>query len=85
MKRNYVTPAIAVEYYSLTQSIAACERKIGWRDTGCVQNDDDSTDLMKELCTMNVYITGCDFSIEGMDELDGACYHTSSNAAFTSG
>jgi hypothetical protein len=86
MKRNYVTPMIAVEHYDLTQSIAACQRKIGWRDTDCVLKDKDSTDMMRELCSMKVYIAGCDNDIRDWGtEFDGACYHTSSNAAFTSG
>lgn len=85
MKRNYVTPVIAVEYYNLTQSIAACERKIGWRDTECVLNDRDSTDEMITLCDLFVYLDGCGTDIKGMKETDGACYHTNANAAFTSG
>lgn len=85
MKRNYVTPVIVMESYVLTQSIGACERRIGWRDRDCVKNDKDSTAKMLELWDMNVYITDCAFSIENMDEFDGACYHTSANAAFTSG
>lgn len=85
MKRNYVTPVIAVEYYNLTQSIAACEKRIGWRDTDCVLNDGDSTQQMIDLCALNVYLEGCTLNIKGMSEFDGACYHTNANAAFTSG
>lgn len=86
MKRNYVTPAIAVEYYNLTQSIAACDRKIGWRDRDCVLNDNDSTQQMKDLCGLPVYIDStCQWRFEDMADEDSMCYHTNVGAAFTSG
>lgn len=86
MKRNYVTPVIAVEHYNLTQSIAACERKIGWNNKQCVETDGDSTPEMKELSALSIYVE-CTIRFDdmGVDEYDGICYHTSANAAFTSG
>ena len=84
MKRNYVTPAIAVEYYNLTQSIAVCDRKIGLTDSQCVINDHDATDDMREWAYAEWFLGGCIEIAEEMGANDGMCYHTNANAAFAS-
>lgn len=84
MKRNYVTPAIAVEYYDLTQSIAACVTKINFESESCVLMDSDSTQGMKDLVDYFSFFLDCENIPIGMTEEDGACYHTNANAAFTS-
>ena len=85
MKRNYVTPAIAVEYYNLTQSIAVCDRKIGLTDSLCVINDyEDATDDMREWAYDKWFLAGCEKYAEEMGANDGMCYHTNANAAFAS-
>lgn len=85
MKRNYVTPAIAVEYYNLTQSIAACVTKINSLSAECVLKDTDAPQTMKDLAEhANLFTDGyCTELAFGM-ESEGICYHTSANAAFTS-
>lgn len=86
MKKAYVKPTLVVELYQLTQSIAACETKIGFKSSECVINDTDGpTDQMKDLAYDGWFLSGyCDDSAEGMDGLDSICYHTNANAAFTS-
>lgn len=87
MKRNYVTPVIAVEHYNLTQSIAACITKINIMTRDCVLNDSDATRGMQDLARDWGYFmdtTGCGELAFGMSDQDGTCYHTNANAAFTS-
>lgn len=85
MKRQYEKPLIAIEHYELTQSIAACSRKIGFLNSQCVINDPDATTQMKSLAAANWFTNGyCAKSvIEGSDE-NGICYHTNLNSAFNS-
>ncbi len=85
MKRNYVTPAIAVETYSMTQSIGACVIKINSLNEACVLADSDSTPTMEGLAASGMlFSTQCAFQATGMNGEDGICYHTSANATFTS-
>ena len=87
MKRNYVTPMIAVEYYNLTQSIAACDKKIGFWDRECVLNDADATPQMKAMADAFYFMAegNCIFQMQtGDDPFTGICYHTNANAAFNS-
>lgn len=85
MKKRYVTPIITVEHYELTQSIAACETKIGFLDSNCVENDPDATDQMKDLAGVGFFTDGsCEVYPKGMDGWDSICYHTNTNAAFNS-
>lgn len=83
MKRKYVTPVIAAEYYSLTQSIAGCSTKIGFSNRECVLNDPDSTVGMKDLA-MDGYFAGDGCEQLAMDKNDIICYHTNAQAAFNS-
>lgn len=85
MKRQYVAPALNIELYEITQSIAGCITKINALDSQCVLEDADSTDLMKSFAMEGWFTAGnCDFEAAGMDGFDLICYHTSVQAAFTS-
>lgn len=85
MKKQYEKPTLAVEYYQLTQAIAACVTKIGFLDSACVKQDPDATNQMKNLAWDGYFVQGhCKKYPTGMDADDGICYHTNANAAFTS-
>lgn len=85
MKKKYAAPAIAIEHYELTQTIAACETKIGFLDSECVKKDPDSTNQMKDLAWSGYFTAGaCEEYPEGMDAKDKICYHTNARAAFNS-
>lgn len=83
MKKQYEKPMLAVEYYQLSQSIAACETKINFQSSECVIKDPDATNRMKDLAYSD-YFVECIESPTGMDEHDSICYHTNASAAFTS-
>ena len=85
MKKQYEKPMLAVEYYQLSQSIAACVTKIGFLDSECVKKDPDATNKMKDLAWSDYFAEGnCSAFPVGMDEYDSICYHTNANAAFNS-
>ena len=85
MKKKYMAPAIAIERYELTQSIAGCSTKIGFLNSACVEKDPDATPEMKDLAGFGFFTDSkCDLSAVGMDSNDGICYHTNANAAFSS-
>lgn len=84
MKKQYEKPTLAVEYYQLTQAIAACVTKIGFLDSACVKQDPDATNQMKNLAWEGYFMTGCDQVPTDMDQNDSICYHTNANAAFNS-
>ena len=85
MKKQYEKPMLAVEYYMLSQSIAACITKIGFLDSECVIKDPDATKKMKDLAYDNYFVEGaCSNYPIGMDDYDSICYHTNANAAFNS-
>ena len=72
MKKVYEKPMLAVEYYQLTQTIAACETKISMLNSECVINDSDSTDIMKDLAWGGWFADASN------------CYHTNASASFAS-
>ena len=85
MKKQYEKPMLAVEYYMLSQSIAACITKIGFLDSGCVIKDPDATKKMKDLADIGYFADGaCTTPPYNMDDYDSICYHTNVNAAFNS-
>lgn len=85
VKKQYEKPMLAVEYYQLSQSIAACATKIGFQNSECVKNDPDATNQMKNLAWADYFVEGfCTKYPEGMDTNDKICYHTNAGAAFTS-
>lgn len=76
---------LAVEYYQLSQAIAACATKIGFQDSACVYNDEDATEQMRNLAGIGYFVQGpCEDYPVGMDKNDSICYHTNVSAAFTS-
>ena len=90
MKMHYEKPAIAIECYALTQSIAACVLKIGFSSGLCVLQDADTQKLhgMLNLAAENHFTPSGDGCINYPSEMEGEngiCYHTLANAAFTSG
>lgn len=86
MKKEYVTPEIAIEHYEVTQAIASCATKIGFLSSECVIKDPDATNQMKDFAYIG-YFTDEDHCVnyfQGMDEFDSICYHTNASAAFSS-
>jgi hypothetical protein len=84
MKKPYLKPMLAVEYYSLTQSISSCAGiKISAVDSDCVLRDPDSTNEMKNWAHRYGFLDPCEIDMSGYKS-DSICYHTSINAAFTS-
>lgn len=86
MKKTYSKPVAAVEFYKLSQSIAACAIKISYLNRDCVLADKDTPPQMwsyaltealsfTAICTENV------FEIQDNDTL---CIHTQVAATFTS-
>ena len=86
MKKTYEKPSVAIEYYELSQAIAACETKIGLLDSQCVLADPDATAGAKTLAQNWGYFSAgaCQLDAAGMENGDGICYHTSANAMFSS-
>ena len=91
MKRVYEKPMLAVEYFSLTQSIANCPAiKIAGTGTSLdVLNDPSSTPQMKDLARAFYFLStaGCrrhaDNMVEGTGN-DTVCYHGPIRTAFLS-
>ena len=94
MKLHYQKPMVAVEHFSLSQSIAGCSIKIGFASNTCVQNDSDTPPEMLSIAVQNplYFAEGC---TEGgqldviTNEIPGVphtmlCYHTQTSATFTS-
>ena len=89
MKKLYEKPAVAVERFALTQYISACELKIGFAGRTCVLQDADTQNLYGMLSLAADYhftsgAPGCDHVPSELSGENGICYHTLSNAAFTS-
>jgi hypothetical protein len=87
---HYEKPAMVIERYALTQSIAACVLKVGFSSGLCVLRDADTQKLfgMLNLAADNHFIPngeGCINYPSEMEGENGICYHTLANAAFTSG
>ena len=85
MKRQYVVPGLTIERYAMTQSIAACDIKIGFLDSDCIINDFDSTVDMKDYAWQGWFASGnCMEEVYAGVDYDGICYHTNTQAAFNS-
>lgn len=82
MKMKYEKPAITVERYELTQTIAACGIKIGFVNGPCVTSDPHATEEMVYLAIQGYFTAGVgDFSgcaelIPVGEDENGMCYHT---------
>lgn len=85
MKKPYERPLVAVEQYSLTQTVSSCVNiKINSTNAQCVIMDPDSTNMMRNLAHRGGFLgTSCVIDMSGF-KYDGVCYHTNINAAFTS-
>lgn len=91
MKKVYEKPALAVEYFSLTQSIASCPaiKIAGIGSSEDVLADDSSTPTMKNLARAFYFLStgGCrrhaDNMVEGSGN-DTICYHGPIRTAFLS-
>ncbi len=87
MNRIYEKPMVLVDRFELTQTIAACVTKIGFVNSDCVFKDADSPIDAKRLAYAGWFTAGnCGdkYVITGMASNDGICYHTSTNAMFSS-
>lgn len=89
MKKNYMTPSVEIERFSLTDQLASCAGlKINLSNSQCVLNDPDATNQMKSMAYIGMFLSsdanGCAIAPTGMDGSDGICYHTNVNMAFTS-
>lgn len=86
MKKKYQKPMVAVEFYKLSQSIAACTIKIGFLDNQCVVNDPDSPIEMRSLAYAypEYFSTDCAIYYNNIQDNDSLCFHTQANATFTS-
>lgn len=94
MKLNYEKPMVAVEHFALTQSIAGCSIKIGFGSNACVQSDSDTPPEMRTLaiqypmyfaenCNEAGHFDVINDYVPGVTQ-DQLCYHTQTNATFTS-
>lgn len=94
MKKKYVKPTFAVEYYALTQTIAACAGiKIASSTPGSMPSqsdivkDPDVTNAMLNAILRGGFLgpdLGCRVPMIGATDTDGVCYHININAAFNS-
>lgn len=92
MKKRYEKPALCVERYALTQTIAACSGIKIMDDPALpgpqdVLNDPNATNAMKTAARRGGFLTatdGCRIELMGTTGSDGICYHTNINAAFSS-
>ncbi len=86
MKMKYEKPMAAVEFYSLSQSIAACTIKISYLDNNCVVKDPDTPPHTRSIAYVEKkYFTAvCLQDATVMQGNDSICYHTQVNAMFTS-
>lgn len=93
MKKFYEKPMLAIEQYSLTQSIAGCTGiKIkGKGSSADVLADPDATSQMKSLASAFGFISagGCLRPLDGYTESGGSggntiCYHGPIKSAFIS-
>jgi len=93
MKKCYEKPMLAIEHYSLTQSIAGCTGiKIkGKGSSADVLADPDATNQMKSLASAFGFISagGCLRPLDGYTESGGVngdtiCYHGPIQSAFVS-
>ena len=85
MKKPYLKPLVAVEYFSLTQSISSCVNiRINFIDSRCVLNDPGATNEMRNWAFRKGFLgDACVIDMSGYQS-DSICYHTNINSAFTS-
>ncbi len=86
MKKTYQKPMAAVEFYKLSQSIASCILKINYLSNDCVVFDSDTPEEVRGVAFdyPNYFSTDCATVCTNNPNYDGLCYHTNTNAMFTS-
>lgn len=83
---KYEKPMAAVEFYSLSQSIAACTIRISYLDNNCVVKDSDTPVETRSFAYIyrDYFSIDCTKNATVMQGNDSLCYHTQVNAMFTS-
>ena len=89
MKMKYEKPMVAVDLYTLTQSIAGCGISVGFMDNGCFLDSPNVPPEMKSFAAHGWFVDGhCDIAIVAGTTYDGIydamCFHTQANGALTS-
>lgn len=86
MKLKYEKPKALVEFYKLSQSIAACDIKINNVNNQCVVQDRDTPIEMRSFALdyFEYFSTGCDIVCTNNPDYDGLCYHTQVNSCWSS-
>ena len=87
MKKKYERPVIEVENFQLTQQIASCSGvKINLTSGDCVLNSPYATEEMRRYAMVGFFMDNdtCMPISVGMDDMDGICYMTNVNMAFSS-
>ncbi len=86
MKKTYSKPVAAVEFYKLSQSIAACAIKISYLDNACVVKDNDTPIQMRSYALVDPlsFTSVCMDNMLLSPDNDSLCYHTQVAATFTS-
>ena len=85
LKSTYKKPMMAVEYFTMTQSVASCDIKIGFSNADCIMDDPDAPDEMKDFAASGYFIGGiCDNAGVNMDSDDNICTHTQTANTFNS-
>lgn len=84
--KKYKKPAVLVERFSLSESLANCSTyRVNFMDTKCVLDRQDSLPPDMIYLASNGYFmsgSGCDINKRPTD--GAVCYYTSTNMAFTS-
>lgn len=86
MKKTYSKPVAAVEFYKLSQSIAACAIKISYLDNACVVQDNDTPVQMRSYALLEPlsFTAICSENVFEIQDNDTLCIHTQVAATFTS-
>lgn len=83
-KKQYSKPVMLVERFELTQMLSSCGTLIGHNSNTCVLEDADATNRLKSFAFQGYFLGGCPEYWYGDDNIDGICFHVSSNLMFTS-
>ena len=87
MKKSYTKPQLMLERFALTHMLTSCSVLIGYNNSTCVMNDEDSPAPLKDFALVGWFLGGCaenGMVWAGEDYIDGICTIVSSNLIFTS-
>lgn len=86
LKMKYEKPMAAIEFYQLSQSIAACSIGISYLNRDCVISDNDTPDETRSIALLypEYFSSPCVKNATAMQGNDFICVHTQVNALFTS-